>query len=119
MAASCERQTGNVNKVQGWAAVTHAEPFDVRVLERLCKQGAAEPPWQLTHCVAKPRLRGQRSVPPLPSCDIKGRAPAGPRRGAFPAERVQLQPSLVGAGCFHASHRGGAGHRGLGTGVRM
>ena len=31
MAASCERQTGNVNKVQGWAAVTHAEPFDVRV----------------------------------------------------------------------------------------
>lgn len=30
-----------MNKVQGWAAVTHAEPFDLRVPERLCKQGAA------------------------------------------------------------------------------
>lgn len=30
-----------MNKAQGWAAVTHVEPFDLCVPERLCKQGAA------------------------------------------------------------------------------
>lgn len=79
---------------------------------------------QFTHCIAKPQLRGQRSVPPLPSCNIKRRAPAEQREGAFLAqqaavEQVQLHPSLAGAGHVHAPRQGDTGCLGLGTGMRM
>lgn len=91
------KAAGNVNKVQGRAALTHAEPFDLRVPSACANRELPELPQQFTRRVAKLQLGGQRSVPPLPSCDIKREAPAERRDRAFPAEQVRLRPSLAGA----------------------
>lgn len=60
-----------MNKVQGWAAVTHAERFDLGVPSACANRDLPELLQQFTRCIAKLQLRGQRSVPQLPSCNIK------------------------------------------------
>lgn len=91
--------------MQGRAALTHTEPFDLRVLSACANRELPELPQQFTRRIAKLQLGGQRSVLPLPSCDIKREAPAERRDGAFPAEQVQLRPSLAGACRLHAPRR--------------
>lgn len=60
-----------MNKVQGWAAVTHAECFDLGVPSACANRDLPELLQQFTRCIAKLQLRGQRSVLQLPSCNIK------------------------------------------------
>lgn len=88
-----------MNKVQGWATLTHAEPFDLRVLR---KQGAAAAAAAVCPQRCQPQLGGQRSELLLPSCTIKGRRRLSPGKGH--SQHSQQRQNRFGSSPRSGSH---------------